>query len=388
MTAVGSPASAPSRRPRPLVLDDEQLLLRDAARALVAECAPLADLRNRRAAGDDVGFDRALHRRLVELGWLGITLPVDQGGSGGRLADTAVLFEVLGANLAPTPLLSSELLAGRLLAIAGGPTQQSAWLPAVCGGQAILALAFEDRHHHDRSSPSTTATRRSGGYVLQGAKREVIDGHVADQLVVIARSSSGCSAFLVNPTSPGVTIRRNHLIDHRISADISLDGVVVDDDALVGEEGAIDAVLDGVLDRATVALCAEMLGSAQAIFDRTVAYLRDRVQFDQPIGSFQALQHRAAIWHCDLELARSLVMAAVAAVDDEDPEAGAFASAAKATMSDLLLRSGAEAIQLHGGIGMTYEADPGLFVPRARVAAALLGDATFHRRRFATLNGC
>lgn len=130
MTAVSSTVSAPSRRPRPLVLDDEQLLLRDAARALVAECAPMADLRDRRAAGDDVGFDRALHRRLVELGWLGITLPVDQGGSGGRLADAAVLFEVLGANLAPAPLLSSELLAGRLLAIAGDPTQQSAWLPS------------------------------------------------------------------------------------------------------------------------------------------------------------------------------------------------------------------------------------------------------------------
>jgi alkylation response protein AidB-like acyl-CoA dehydrogenase len=176
-------------------------------------------------------------------------------------------------------------------------------------------------------------------------------------------------------------------LDHRPIADVRLDDVVVGEGDVLGEPGGIQAAVGRVVDAATAALAAEMLGSACAAFDLTVAYLKDRHQFGVPIGSFQGLQHRASVWHCDLELARSVVQDAVRAVDDDRDDRPAAVSAAKAIMSELALRSGAEAIQMHGGIGMTDEADPGLYAKRARVTSTLLGDASYHRRRFATLKG-
>jgi alkylation response protein AidB-like acyl-CoA dehydrogenase len=370
-----------------LVLDDAQRLLDSAAADLVARRSPLARVRDRRAAGDETGFDRRLWKELGDLGWAGITIPEELGGAGGHLADLAVILEQLGRTIAATPYLSSIVLGAGLIAALGSDGQKAAFLPAICSGETLVAVGIQDGNHHSLDCSVTSAARTGDDWSLGGAKRLVIDGQVADRLIVLARTPVGLGAFVVRPATAGVTVGARRLLDHRPIADVRLDDVVVGEGDVLGEPGGIQAAVGRVVDAATAALAAEMLGSACAAFDLTVAYLKDRHQFGVPIGSFQGLQHRASVWHCDLELARSVVQDAVRAVDDDRDDRPAAVSAAKAIMSELALRSGAEAIQMHGGIGMTDEADPGLYAKRARVTSTLLGDASYHRRRFATLKG-
>jgi alkylation response protein AidB-like acyl-CoA dehydrogenase len=376
-----------------LVLNEEQELLRRTAADFVAAHSPVSRLRRLRDSDDSTGFSPELWERMGELGWPGIILPEEYGGLGLGYAELAVVLEQLGTVLAPEPFLSTVLLSGNALLLGGSEAQKKAHLPAIAAGKAILGFAHhEPRARHDPVRVETRAERGSaGGYRLTGEKDLVLDGPAADHLIVSARiarersDKNGIALFLVDARAKGVGRARQHLVDHRSAALVRFDGVEVAADAAIGTPGRGGDLIESVLDRAIVGLAAEMLGGMTRAFETTVGYLKERKQFGAVIGSFQALKHRAARLFIEVELARSAVMAAARAIDEGSADARLLASVAKARLSDGFVLVASEAVQMHGGIGMTDEHDIGLYLKRARAAEILLGDAAFHRNRFASL---
>jgi alkylation response protein AidB-like acyl-CoA dehydrogenase len=376
-----------------LLLNDEQQMLRDSAQQFLTERSPVAALRALRDRRDANGYDPALWREIAELGWPAAVLPEAYGGLDAGYKGLAAVFEQTGRTLAATPLLATVVLGGGLLVAAGNDAQRTQWLPRVAAGEVLLALALDETPRHDPTRVALRAERHEGRWRLDGSKHFVLDGHVAERLVVVARSAgtsghrAGLSLFLVDPKAPGVSVERVVMVDSRSAARVHFDGVVLDDDALLGPAGQAFALLDPVLDRARLCLAAELLGVIVEAFERTVAYLKERVQFDVPIGSFQALQHRAARLFVEIEMLRSCVAAAAEAVDAGTADAPVLVSLAKARASDLGERALNEAVQMHGGIGVTDEFDLGLFLKRARVLQQTFGDGAFHRDRYAHLRG-
>jgi acyl-CoA dehydrogenase len=376
-----------------LTLNEEQRLLRETAQEFLRANAPVTALRALRDSRDPLGYSRELWAKMVELGWSGIIIPEEFGGLGFGFAGLGAVLEESGRTLAASPLFATCVLGGSAVLLGGSQAQKEAILPRVVAGEISLALALEESHRHDPAAVRLAATRHGSGYRLQGTKQFVLDGHSADQLVVVARSAGtagstdGISLFLVEARAAGVVRRRSLLMDSRNAARIDFHGVEVGSGALIGSEGAGYAVLEQVLDRGRAAIAAEMLGSAQETFDRTVDYLKQREQFGTKIGSFQALQHRAAHMFAELELLRSVVRDACSAVDENPALLPLSASLAKARANDVFELVTNEAVQMHGGIGCTDELDIGLFLKRARVAAQILGDSRFHRARYATLRG-
>jgi acyl-CoA dehydrogenase len=376
------------------VLNEEQLLLQDSAAAFVREKSSLRRIRALRDGKDADGFSRALWQEMAALGWLGMIFPAAHGGLGLGYGDLAVVLEEFGRGLMPEPWLSTVLLAGNAIALGGSSEQQQEILPPLIAGERLLGLAFQEmRGRYDIHHVETRAERGDGGWRLSGEKRFVLDGHVADQLIVSARTggatgdAGGITLFLVDPHAPGVTVQRQSLLDSRNAAIVQLDGVAADERATVGGVDQGGGLLSDVIDRATAGLCAEMLGGMTALFQMTLDYLKTRQQFGVPIGSFQVLKHRAAAMFIETELARSAMLAAVTAIDQGAPQQARTISVAKARCADAFLLVANEGVQMHGGIGMTDEHDVGLYFKRARVAEMTFGDAAFHRNRFADLNG-
>jgi alkylation response protein AidB-like acyl-CoA dehydrogenase len=379
-----------------LVVSEEQELLRSTAREFVAGRSSLKRIRALRDGADPDGFSRALWREMAELGWAGIVLPEEHGGLGLGYMDLMPVMEELGRGLMPEPMLSSVLLGANAILLGGSAAQRTEHLPAVAGGERLLALAFQEPHsRYDLTLVETRAEPVGGGFALRGEKIQVLDGHVADRLVVSARTAggprdaAGVTLFVVAPGTPGVTVERQSRLDGRNAALVRLDGARVDAGAVLGEVGGGAVPLARVVDRATAALGAEMLGSMTAAFEMTIDYLKTRVQFGVPIGSFQALKHRAARMYVELELARSAVMHAQRVIDEQRDDAAIAraVSVAKARCSDAFMLIGNEAVQMHGGIGMTDEHDIGFYLKRARAAQLTFGDAAWHRDRVATLDG-
>jgi acyl-CoA dehydrogenase len=374
-----------------LVLTEDQELIAKTAADFVREKSPLARMRALRDTNDATGFSRALWKQMAELGWVGIAFPESVGGAGLGFAELAVVLEQLGRALAPEPFLSTVLLGGQALLLGGSEAQQQAWLPRVCAGDALLALAHQEaKSRYDVHHVETRAERAGAGWRISGEKLQVLDGAVADALLIPARTSggvadaAGISLFLVTKGAAGLTLTRQTRLDSRGAALVRLGGVAGE---LVGAEGQAGALLERVVDRATVGLCAEMLGGMQQAFELTLEHLKTRKQFDVPIGSFQALKHRAADVFIELELAKSAVMAAARAVDEDDRELARLVSLAKAKCSDAYVLATNEGVQMFGGVGMTDEYDIGLYMKRARAAELTFGDAAHHRARWATLNG-
>lgn len=369
-----------------LVLDDDQILLRDTAIEFARERLPVATLRRLRDTHDATGFDLPLWRQMGELGWTGMLIPADLGGTEFGYLGLGLVIEALGRTLAATPMLSTVALSGSAIALSGDDERTRELLTQIAAAQTVIALALEESASHSPSSIATQA-RHDGGdhYVLSGRKCFVIDGHAADQLIVVARdgNSEGLSMLLVDPQLPGVKRERLTMVDSRNSAHISFDNVRVDSHALLGAEGDAGRILEAVLDRGRILLAAEMLGMAQEAFDVTLAYLKQRTQFGVPIGSFQALKHRAVHMFAEIELARSVVLEALSALDEKRPDVPHLASLCKARLNDTLMLISNEAVQMHGGMGVTDEIDIGLYLKRARVAQATLGSSAFHRDRFA-----
>ncbi len=375
------------------VLTEEEESIRAMARALVQERMPVAHLRSLRDLPGGPGFSPAVWKEMASLGLAGTTFPERFGGAGLGYAALGLVAEECGRTLAPTPLVSTLALAGSAILLEGRESRMDALLPPIARGERILALAHDEGRAHDRYGARTRAAPTATGWRVDGEKVFVLDGHVADAFVVVARTggeagdAEGLTLLLVPVRAPGVRVTRTAMVDSRNAARVSFDGAAVGSDALVGEPGNGRAILDGALDRATVVLSAEMLGGMQEAFDRTVAYLKTRRQFGVANGSFQALKHRAAQMFCEIELTRSIVRHALTAIDDGGRDVPALAAAAKARATDAYLLIANEAIQMHGGIGVTDELDIGLFLKRARVCEMTLGDAAYQRDRYARLNG-
>jgi alkylation response protein AidB-like acyl-CoA dehydrogenase len=367
-------------------LKEEHTMLRDAAKAFVTEQMPTTHLRALRDANNSDGFDRALYAQMAAMGWCGVLVPEAHGGSGLDYRAIGLVLEECGRTLAPSPLLSTALICASALLLGGNDAQQSEWLPKIAAGEALLALCVDEGAHHGPEKIALRAAPDGDGYVLQGEKAFVADGHVADVLLVAAREGAGIALFLVPADAPGVTRTRLTTIDSRSAADISFNQVrIAAGDKLVASDGG-DLVTQ-VLDRARIGLAAEMLGIATQAFEVTADYLKTRTQFGQLIGSFQGLQHRAAKMLTDLEQTKSCVYAALSALDEGRADIAEYASLAKARAGDTLHVVTNEMVQMHGGIGMTDAADPGLYIKRARVTEALYGSASFHRDRYAHLLG-
>jgi alkylation response protein AidB-like acyl-CoA dehydrogenase len=371
-----------------LVLSEDQELLAKTVADFVAEHSPVSRVRKLRDSDDPDGFSRPLWKQMAELGWVGIPFPEAYGGADMGLADLAVVLEALGRKLAPEPFLSTVLLGGQALLLGGSQAQKDAWLPGVVAGERLLALAWQERDsRYDLRRIATRAERVGRGWRLSGEKLQVEGGHGADLYLVSARADGGMGLFFVEPGAAGLEVLRQRRVDSRNTALLRLDGVEVAEAASVGAVGEADALLERVVDRARLGLCAEMLGAMSETFERTLQYLKDRVQFGVPIGSFQALKHRAAELFIQIELCRSCVMAAARALDEDLAEAPALVSLAKARCSDAGMLVAHEGVQMHGGIGMTDEHDIGLYLKRARVAEQGFGDSAWHRDRWARLEG-
>jgi alkylation response protein AidB-like acyl-CoA dehydrogenase len=375
------------------LLTEEQLMLRDAAKSWVADKAPVSALRKLRDSGSSQGFDPGLWAEMGAMGWTGVIVPEAFGGSEFGLKSLGLVLEECGRTLVASPLLSTALVGASALILGGTDGQKAAWLPKIAAGETIVAFALDEHPHFAPYRVATTAEAVDGGYRLSGQKTFIADGAAADLLIVVARTAGaagkreGLTLFLVDPASKGVTRQVLATVDSHGFANLKLDQVRVSADAALGEIGQGADLLDAILDRAAAGASAEMLGAASQAFDITLDYLKTRTQFGQLIGSFQSLQHRAAKMFTDLELARSLVEAALEALDAGAKDAPSLASAAKAKMSETLHLVSNEMVQMHGGIGMTDAHDAGLYMKRARVLEALFGGASYHRDRFATLSG-
>ncbi len=374
------------------VLTEEQTMLRDAAKAWSQESAPVSALRKLRNERSGQTFDPAAWSEMGQMGWAGVVVPEAYDGSGFGYLGLGLILEETGKTLAASPLLSTALIAASALELGGSDAQKAAWLPKIATGEAVATLAIDEGAHHNPTRIALTATQSGDGWTLNGTKTFVLDGEAADLLIVAARTSGqsgqsdGVTLFLVPGDAPGVVRTHLSLADSRGAAQIAFDGVEVGPEAVLGEVDKGGAVLEPVLDRAYAGLAAEMLGTASAAFEITLDYLKTRTQFGQVIGTFQALQHRAAKWFTDLETTRSCVEAALEALD-AGADARALSSLAKAKASEVLHLASNEMVQMHGGIGMTDEHDSGLYMKRARVAEALFGGASFHRDRYARLMG-
>lgn len=380
-----------------LVLNGEQSMLRDSALHFLNDHAPPAQLRRLRDGRDDAGgadgFSRPLWREFAAMGFTGVLVPEEDGGLGLGMVEAGAIMEAVGHNLSAVPFWSTAVLGATTLARHGSPAQKARLLAPLAAGTHLVALAVDEAPRHRPQRQSLHARAEVGGFVLSGTKTFVADGHVADTLVVAARTDGadddddGVTLFLVDAAAAGVRRERCVMVDAHNAARIVFDGVRVGVDAVLGTVGAGRPLLDGVLDTGRVALAAELLGIADEAAGRTLQYLKERRQFGRIIGEFQALQHRAADLYCEIEVTRAAVLGACRALDSGAPDAPALASVAKARAGATAARAVQEAVQMHGGIGMTDELDIGLFMKRARVADALFGDARFHADRWARLSG-
>lgn len=374
------------------VLTEEQTMLRDAAKSWVSEKSPVTAFRKLRDGGNEDGFDRAAWREIAEMGWTGILIPEEFGGSGLGYLTLGLVLEEMGRTLTASPLLSTAAATSALL-LAGSEAQKTEWLPRFAEGKAIATLAVDEGPHHAPEKIALSARKGASGYALSGKKTFVPDGGTAELIVVAARTSgksgdrNGVTLFLVPGTAKGLARHKLKSVDSRGVANLEFDNAEVPANAVLGSVDAGFDVLDPTLDRARAALAAEMLGAAMQSFETTLEYLKTRVQFGQPIGTFQALQHRAAKMFTDLELTRSCVEAALSAIDRNANDIPALVSLAKGKVNELAHLVSNEMVQMHGGIGMTDAHDAGLYLKRARAAEATFGNAAFHRDRYATLMG-
>jgi alkylation response protein AidB-like acyl-CoA dehydrogenase len=373
----------------PLYLDEDQTALLDTIRDFVAENAPVSHLRRLRDADDPNGFSRDLWKQFAEMGFTGMMIGEDHGGLGMGHVEAGIVLEEIGRNLSPSPFLTTAVAA---VAALKGTGAGERWFAGIVAGDTVAALAIDEHAKH--GGPIACRAERSGnGFKLSGEKRFVTHGHVADLLVVAARTAGadgdaeGVTLFAVEKDAAGLTASAERLTDASIASRLTFDGVEIDADAVIGEIDAGRDPLDRLLRAGRVGASAEMLGVGGGAMERTVGYLKERKQFGALIGSFQALQHRAAHLYSEMEVARAAVLKAQQLLDTGSDKADAAVSVAKAMTALATTLSVQEGIQMHGGIGMTDEYDIGFYMKRARVLAEMFGDANYHADRLAVAAG-
>lgn len=368
---------------------EEQEELRAMARAFLVDHSGPEQVRT--AMGSELGHDAEVWKRIgTELGWPAVIIPEAYGGLGLTWVEVVALLEICGESLLCSPFFSSVALGANVLQLAGTETQLAALLPGIAEGQTRATLAHaEAAGRWDAAGIDTTCRRDGTDWILSGAKRHVLDGHCADLLVVSAREpgsdgTDGISLFAISADTPGLERRQLSTMDRtRRLAAVDLDDVRVPADALLGEPGSAWPALEKALDRAAIALAAEQVGGAQRCLDAAVAYAKERVQFGRPIGSFQGIKHQCADMMVRVETARSAVYYAACLAADQSPDLSRAASMAKAWCSDAFFACASDSLQIHGGVGFTWEYDVHLYFKRAKSTEAFLGDPAYHRERVA-----
>ncbi|MGO8913363.1 MAG: acyl-CoA dehydrogenase family protein [Bradyrhizobium sp.] len=376
-----------------LVLSEEQSMLRDSARGLISDKAPVSHLRQLRDAKDATGFSRDLWKTFAEMGFSGLLVPEDFGGSGLGCVEAGVVMEEIGRNLMPSPFLATSVLAASALARGGSAAQKSEHLPKIADGSLLAALAIDEGVKHRPLMTKMRAERSGNGFRLQGDKAFVVDGHTAGLLIVAARTAGaagerdGLTLFLVDPRTKGIEIERTAMVDSHNAARIKFDSVEVNADGVLGEVDSGGLLLEGLLNIGRGAVASEMVGVAEGVFGRTVGYLKERKLFGKAIGEFLALQHRAAQLYIEIEITRAAVLKALQTLDASFENAAAVVAVAKARAGSTATLAVQEGVQMHGGMGMTDQFDIGFFMKRARVCQELFGDSNFHADQLARMKG-
>lgn len=376
-----------------LVLSDEQKMLKEMAEGYLKSSAGIEQLRKLRDSEDADGFDRATWKEMAEMGWAGVLTSEEHGGVGLGYVEAGVIAEEMGRNLTASPFLSTAVLAATALNKFGSDAQKTTWLAKMAAGDAIMTVASDEGRKHQPMSVKTTAARKGNGFVLNGKKTFVADAHVADAIIVSARTSgeeddeAGATLFLVPRDAAGVDVERIDMVDSRNSGRVNLANVELDADAVIGEVDEGAEALKTILRAGRAAVAAEMLGSAQESLERSLDYAKERKQFGATIASFQALQHRAAHLYSEIQMGKSLVLKSLMALDEDHEDAELLTTAAKVKMSQVAQLSAQEGVQFHGGVGMTDAVDIGLFMKRVRVSEAFLGDGNYHAEQFARMRG-
>ena len=375
-----------------LILNEEQQSLKDIAREFLQNNAPVTHFREIRDTENELGYDESLWKEMVNLGWSGILIPEEYGGFDFGMVGMGSILEEAGKTLTPSPLFSTGVLGASLLTLGGTDAQKQTYLPQIVDGTLTTSLALEEGNRHAPYSIQTQAKKNGDSFVISGSKNFVIDGHSSNLLIVAARTEgskndvSGITVFLVDSETDGIEITKTNMVDSRNAANIKFSDVAISSNNILGEENNGASLLESVLDRAQIAISAEMLGNASQAFDLTLAYLKERKQFGAVIGTFQALQHRAAEMYSELELTKSSVIAACNAVDNNSNDLRRMASLAKFKSGETNYLVTNEAVQMHGGVGVTDEYDVGLFMKRARVTEQIFGNSEYHIDRYATLS--
>jgi alkylation response protein AidB-like acyl-CoA dehydrogenase len=374
-----------------LVLTEEQSMLRDSARGLISDKAPVSHLRHLRDAKDATGFSSELWKTFAEMGFSGLLVPEEFGGSGLGCVEAGVLMEEIGRTLMPSPFLSTAVLAASALSRGGSAAQKSQYLPKIVDGSLLAALAIDEGAKHRPLMTKMQAVRSGNGFRLTGDKAFVIDGHTAGLLIVAARTAgaagarNGLTLFLVDPKANGIETERTMMVDSHNAARLKFDNVEVNADGVLGEIDQGGALLEGVLNIGRGAVASEMVGLSEEVFSRTVNYLKERKQFGKAIGEFQALQHRSAQLYIDIEITRATVLKALQTLDADFENAAAAVAVAKARAGMTATLAVQEGVQMHGGMGMTDQFDIGFFMKRARVCQELFGDSNFHADQLARM---
>ena len=373
-----------------LTLSEEQSFLKDTAKKFAQEKTPTTHFRQIRDTENPECFDRNIWTEMVAQGWSGILIPEKYGGSNFGLAGIGVVLEELGRTLTPSPLFATSVVCATLINKAGNESQKKEYLTKIASGDITMAFALEEGPRHQPSSIKLEAQKNNDTFVLNGKKNFVIDGGFANYIIVAAKTSDKedeSSLFILDKNSKGLNIIPTVMVDHKNSANIEFKNVIISAENILGSENSAKETIDETLDIARAALSAEMLGGALEAFDITLNYLKEREQFGEKIGSFQALQHRAALMFTELELCKSCVIEALTAFDEGSNDLQRIASLAKSKMGETFFNVSNEGVQMHGGVGVTDEYDIGLYMKRARVAEQTFGNTEYHRNRYAELTG-
>ena len=376
-----------------LVLTEEEQFLKDTAKNFAEERCPISHFRSLRDNNDPKLWDKDIWKEMTALGWPGILIPEEYGGSNFGITGISVILEECAKTLTPSPLFATGVLGAFSITNFGNDDQKQDYLPKISGGDLTTALAIDESSHHNPADTEMVAKKDGKKFVLNGKKTFVIDGASADLLIVLARTSgnkgesSGLTLFLIDSNDTGIERIKLDMADSRNYANINFNNVEVSAKNILGDEETGGETVENILDIGRIAIASEMLGNAEAAFETTLDYLKQRKQFGVLIGSFQALQHRAAEMFCELELTKSSVMAAMKAADEGSNELQRLSSLSKTMAGETLHLVSNEAVQMHGGIGVTDEYDIGFFLKRARVAEQIFGSAKFHTERYANISG-
>ncbi|MFL9943862.1 acyl-CoA dehydrogenase family protein [Paraburkholderia graminis] len=376
-----------------LVYNADQLLLLESARDFLTQEAPVAHFRKIRNEQHPDGLSLPLWKKFGYMGYAGILIPESLGGMALGHKEVSIVMQEIGRNLTPSPFFTTAILGATALNVAGSIAQQQLYLPGISIGESLLALAVDESPKHNPRHIALEARKDGGDFRLRGSKTFVVDGHIANSILVVARTggsnddTEGLTIFLVDKTSDGLDIERTVMVDSHNAARLTFNDVQVPGSAVLGNIDDGWSLLCATLNAGRLAITSELLGIADEVFTRTLAHLKERTQFGKLLGSFQALQHRLARLYVEIEMGRAALMNAARALDESNPDSSFLVSVAKSKLGLVASNAAREAVQMHGGMGISDEVDVGLYMKRVRTLDELFGDHRYHRNQVALANG-